>query len=214
MECGLLLSEMVFRLARVDECVAGAVCFRFAFGSLAQQRACRRRHRLTAGAVSHHELSSTISANRCTLFSGKPHRFCTTDVSSRILSTSQPSRVLINSVVSASRRHPGDLVTLKLTEVCRFMGHLHLMIETLILMDLHRGGSSPPAHLPLGQGTGSEQTPSSCTVWVVVGVPTQLARIHSIKPRAWGTFAVSVLAGCWCLVCRLTTRITTTLPMF
>ena len=31
------------------------------------------------------------------------------------------ARVFINSVVFTSRRHPGDLVTLKLSEVCRFM---------------------------------------------------------------------------------------------
>ena len=69
-------------------------------------------------------------------------------------------------------------------------------------MDLHCGGSSPLAHLPLGQGTDSEQTPSCHTVWVVgVGAPPQLARKHSRpKPRVRGTFTVPVLAGCWCLV--------------
>ena len=76
------------------------------------------------------------------------------------------------------------------------------MIETLILMDLHRGGSSPLTRLPLSQLTDSEQTPSSVSVWTVrVGVPTQVARIHSIKNLEFGEpFAVSVLAGCWCLV--------------
>ena len=76
-------------------------------------------------------------------------------------------------------------------------GHVYLMIETLILVDLHRGGSSPWARLPLGQGTDSEQTPSSYTVWMVgVGVPVYTRS----KPGVWGTFAVSVFAGGWCLV--------------
>ena len=80
-------------------------------------------------------------------------------------------------------------------------GHVQLMIEILIMIDLHRGGSSPLACLPLGQGTDIEQTPSSYTVWMIrVGVPTRLARIRWIKTWSMGTFAVSVLAGCWCSV--------------
>ena len=75
-------------------------------------------------------------------------------------------------------------------------GHVYLMIETLTLMDLHRGGSSPLARLPLGQGTDSEQTPSSCTVWTVgVGVPTQLARIHSIKTSS--VVNLCRFCACW-----------------
>ena len=46
-------------------------------------------------------IASIISPKRSTLFSGKPNRFYTTDVSSRILSTSQPSviRVCMNTFI-------------------------------------------------------------------------------------------------------------------
>ena len=73
------------------------------------------------------------------------------------------------------------------------------MVETLILMDLHRESSSPLARQPLGQGTDSEQTPSSYTVWMVgVGVPTQLARIRSIKTSSMGNLCRFGLS--WMLV--------------
>ena len=80
MECGLLLREMVLCLARVEESRWSSV-FSFCFWlppttgvSTTSSMSFRcNRHRLTAGAVSHHELSSTISANaRCSLWDAKP----------------------------------------------------------------------------------------------------------------------------------------------
>ena len=172
--------------------------------SSASCRCCR--HRLTAGAVSHHDLSSTISANWCTLFSGKPNRFCTTEVSSRILSNAQPcvARGSINSIVSASEtssrrpRHPQAQWGLSL---CGH-GHVHLAIETLLLMDLHRGGSSPLARPPLGQGTDSKQTPSSYTVWMVdVGVSNAAGAYTLDQNLEYGEplpFRCLLDAGAWC----------------
>ena len=77
--------------------------------------------------------------------------------------------------------------------------------------------SSPLARLPLGQGTDSEQTPSSYTVWVVgFDVPTQLARKHSIK--IWSMVNLCRFCACWMLDagawCCLTTGITTVLPTY
>ena len=114
----------------------------------------------------------------------------------------------------ASRRHLGDLVTLKLNELSFYgHGHVYLMIETLVLMDLRRGRSWPLARLPLGQGAGSEQLhPLIPSGWsVLVFQPSW--RVYTRSNLEYGEhlpFLCLVDAGTWrCL----TTGITTTLPM-
>ena len=73
-------------------------------------------------------------------------------------------------------------------------------------MDLHRGGSSPLARLLLGQGTDSEQTPSSYTVWMVgVGVHTVgmvSTGVHTLDQNIEyeGPLPFLCFAGCCCFV--------------
>ena len=73
-------------------------------------------------------------------------------------------------------------------------GHVYLMIETLILMDLHHGGSSP-----LGQGlTLGKLHPLVPSGWsVLVFQPSWRVYTRS-KPRVWGTFCR--FCACWMLV--------------
>ena len=88
------------------------------------------------------------------------------------------------------------------------------MIETLILMDLHRGGSSPLARQPLGQGTDSEQTPSSNTLdgrcWCF-NRPGAFSLDQNLEYGEPLPFLCLLDAGAWCC---FTTGITTTLPMY